>query len=189
MTDSTNLSNDRSGYSCYTFVFPASPDITAKVTAIERASRMTRAKIPAHITVKGTFHQIADLEHIKAVARRVIGSTKRFWISFEGAEVDCDAWGAGLHVGTTPEMQRLHDDLAAAFKPLATTVYNDDPYGAHMTLYQEAPADGMKPLRPLIDETDFGPGFEAYAIDLMGRRGPAYGGRWELIERFPLAGA
>jgi hypothetical protein len=36
MTDSTNLTNDRFGYSCYALVFPVSPEIAAKVTATER---------------------------------------------------------------------------------------------------------------------------------------------------------
>lgn len=187
MTDSTNLTNDNFGYSCYAFVFPVSPEITTKVTAIEQASRMTRAKIPAHITVKGTFHKIADLGEVRAVARRVIGGARRFRISFDGSKVDIDSRGAGLDVKATPEMRRLHDALVAEFKPLATTVYTDDPYHPHMTLYQEPSSDGVEPARAMIGKTDLGPGFEAYAIDLMGRRGPAYGGRWELVERFPLA--
>lgn len=187
MMDPSNLPNDKFGYSNYTFVFPASPEVTVKVAALERASKMTRAKISAHITVKGTFHQIDDLEVVRDTARRVITGTKRFWISFDGAEVDhWKSGGAGLHLRTAPEMQRLHDALVAEFKPISTTYYPDDPYWTHMTLYQEAPEDGIAAARALLERTDLGPGFEAFAVDLMGRRGPAYDGRWELIERFLL---
>jgi 2'-5' RNA ligase len=186
LTYSTNLTNDRFGYSCYALVIPAPPDITARVAAIEKASGMTRAKIPAHITVKGTFHQVADLKEVRETARRVVGGIRRFRISFEGATVKGDAEGAGLAVPVSTDLQQLHDRLVAAFKPLVETVYPDDPYGPHMTFYQEAPVDGVELARALVEKTDFGTGFEATAVDLMGRRGPAYGGKWELIERFVL---
>ncbi|MBI4220640.1 MAG: 2'-5' RNA ligase family protein [Chloroflexi bacterium] len=187
MTDSTNLTNDRFGYSCYALVFPAPPGIATKVAAIEEASGMTRPKIPAHITVKGTFHQIEDLNHVRTVARQIVSGTRRFRILFEGAEVEHGPAWAGLKVRVTPEMQDLHDALVSAFKPLATTVYRDDPYGPHMTFFQEANKDGVAPAIAAIEKTDWGPGFEVTAVDLMGRRGPAYGGHWEPIERFQLA--
>ena len=186
MIDSSNLNDDRFGYSCYALVFPAPEEITAKVGAIERASEMTRAKIPAHITVKGTFHEIPDLIQVRNVARKAVAGTGRFWISFEGAKRNYADRGAWLHVKVTTEMQRLHDALVEAFKPLVTTVYPDDPYLGHMTVYQEATERGMPAARALFEDSDFGSGFDATYVDLMGRRGPAYGGRWELIERVAL---
>ncbi|MBI4218988.1 MAG: 2'-5' RNA ligase family protein [Chloroflexi bacterium] len=187
MAYSTNLTNDRFGYSCYAFVFPAPPDIAGKVAAIERASGMTRAKIPAHVTVKGTFHEIKDLDQVRALARGIIKGTGRFWISFEASALESDSAGAGLAVEIRPEMERLHDALVTAFRPIATTVYPDDPYKPHMTFYQDATEDGVKSAAALASRTEFGRGFEATVVDLMGRRGPAFGGRWELIERFPLS--
>jgi 2'-5' RNA ligase len=188
MTDSTNLTNDRYGYSCYALVFPTTKELEAKVAAIERASGMTRAKIPAHITVKGTFHEIPDLVKVRNIARKVIAGTRRFQIPFEGAEraFSKDVRSAGLQVKATPEMQRLHDDLVSAHRRVVTTVYPDDPYRPHLTVYQEATEKDEPAARALFEGTDLGPGFEAAAIDLMGRRGPAYGGRWARIERFSL---
>lgn len=186
MVDSTNLTNDRFGYSCYALVFPASPEVTAKVAVIETASKMTRAKIPAHITVKGTFHRIASLDRVRELARSVI-NVERFWISFEGASVYYTPTGnAGLDVRIKPEMRRLHDDLVAAFRPISTTIYPDDPYQAHLTLCQDPPKEGIEAAQRLIAHTDLGSGFEATAVDLWGRSGPAYGGHWELIEQFSL---
>jgi 2'-5' RNA ligase len=188
MIDSTNLTNDRYGYSCYALVFPTTREIESKVSAIELASGMTRAKIPAHITVKGTFHEIPDLVRVRNFARKVIAGARRFQVPFEGAErvFSSNVRSAGLHMKTTSEMQRLHDDLLAVYARVVTTVYPDDPYRPHMTVYHEATEKGEPAARALFEGTDFGPGFEAFAIDLMGRRGPAYGGRWARIERFSL---
>jgi hypothetical protein len=186
VVDSTNLQDDRFGYSCYALVFPVSDAITEKVSAIERSSGMTRAKIPAHITVKGTFHEIADLDATRQLVREVVQGEQRFWVSFEGARVHQGPTSAGLAVAATAEMRRLHDALVSALRSIATTVYPDDPYRAHMTLYQEALADGLEAASALIAKTEFGSGFEAIAVDLWGRHGPAHGGSWELVERFPL---
>jgi hypothetical protein len=56
-----------------------------------------------------------------------------------------------------------------------------------MTLvYNPAPA-ALARAKELIDQMEFGPGFQAAAVDLMGRVGPRVGGAWRLIERFALA--
>ncbi|MBT7004751.1 MAG: hypothetical protein HOA06_08525, partial [Chloroflexi bacterium] len=52
---STHLENDEFGYSCYTIVIPAPPELTEPLLEIERAAGQKRAKIPAHVTVKGTL--------------------------------------------------------------------------------------------------------------------------------------
>jgi len=188
MIDSSNLTNDIFGYSCYALTFPVSPELTQKVSALERASLMTRAKIPAHITVKGTFHRIDDLDEVRHTAREVITRVHRFWISFEAAEVEfTDRGTAWLSVPATIEMQHLHDRLVTEFKSLATTVYPDDPYQGHLTLFQEPQGHGLAAASELARRTDFGPGFEAFAVDLWGRQGPAHGGEWRLVEQYPLA--
>src|SRR6266498_3307703 len=77
--------NDSFGYSCYTVVLPAPPEIVAKGNRIERESGMSRAKIPAHITVKGTFHGITSLEEAQRIIRSITEKTAPFQVSFAGA--------------------------------------------------------------------------------------------------------
>ena len=42
-------------------VIPAPPGLTEPLLEIERAAGQARAKIPAHITVKGTLYGISSL--------------------------------------------------------------------------------------------------------------------------------
>lgn len=179
---------DSFGYSCYAVVLPAPPEIVAKCVPIERASGMTRAKIPAHITVKGTFYGIASLEEVQQRIRAITARTAAFEIRFAGAT---SYWGetvGWLAVPAPPALQALHDALVAALRPLGTQAYDEDPYEPHLTYAQDVPSGGLARVQEMVAETDFGEGFRAEAIELMGRRGPAYGGKWLVIERFPLLG-
>ena len=60
--DSAELENDEFGYSCYTIVAPAPPELTKPLLDIEIAAGQTRANIPAHVTVKGTLYAVTSLE-------------------------------------------------------------------------------------------------------------------------------
>ena len=181
-------SDDRFGYSCYALVFPVSGEIQEETDPIERASGSTRAKIPAHVTVKGTFCGIESLSDLRRLVRFITGNTRRFHISFEGAESVWRSAGGGLRVPVRSEMQALHDALVAGIVPISTSAYIDDPYWPHMTYVQEVSVAALEQALQLVAHADFGDGFWADSIDLMGRVGKAHGGRWELIEQFPLAG-
>ncbi|MFW6174797.1 MAG: 2'-5' RNA ligase family protein [Chloroflexota bacterium] len=181
--------NDRFGYSCYAVVVPAPDDLRARCDEIERAAGQTRAKIPAHITVKGTFCRIESLDAARDTIRSIARSTPRFWISFSGAESFWRETGGGLDIPVTPEMQGLHDGLVTAIEPVSTSAYRDDPYRAHLTYVQGVTPDGLRRAQELVEKLHMGEGFTVSAVDLMGRAGQAHGGRWELIERFPLGGA
>src|SRR5690606_31785872 len=122
------------------------------------------------ITVKGTFFQIESLEQVQRLVQEITDSTAPFPISFAGAEVHWWTEVAALTVPVTPPMQALHDALVAAIAPLGLPAYQDDPYVAHMTLvYNPPPPDGIARAQALIAGMDFGPGFQANYVDLMGR--------------------
>ena len=180
--------DDRFGYSCYALVFSAPDEIVEMCNAIEGESKMTRAKIPAHITVKGTFCGIESLRGVEQIVRSITGSASPIEISFEGAESRWRSDGGGLSVPVSSQMQELHDTLVAAISPISTSAYVDDPYRPHMTYVQEATPEGLERAKELAAQTDFGDGFVAEAVDLMGRAGKAYGGKWKLVERFRLGG-
>ena len=84
---STHLENDEFGYSCYTIVLPAPPDLTEKLSDIERAAGQAIAKIPAHITVKGTLYGISSLDGMIELIRTIANRHQPFGLDVEDREI------------------------------------------------------------------------------------------------------
>ncbi len=185
---SKELTNDRFGYSCYTLVVPASENLINQVEALRNQMGVTVASIPAHVTVKGTFYDIDSLEQVKQLVEGITSSTAPFFISFKERSFHWWADGGALTVPATPPIQALHDTLVATISPLGTPAYQDDPYLVHMTLVYGQSPERLQQAQALVQEIDFGPGFMAEAVDLMGRVGPGVRGGWKLIKRFGLGG-
>ena len=182
-----NQPDDRFGYSCYSLVLIAPEDIIAKANDIKRNSGMTVAHLPAHITIKGTFYGIESLDHLKQTICSITDNTKPFYVGLKEAKLHWSDKGGGLTIPVTSEMQELHDALVAAVSPLATAAYHDDPYRAHMNFVYDSTPEGLEHAKKQAAQTDFGDGFLAKFVDLVGRQGKAYGGEWKLIDRIPLA--
>jgi len=169
-------------------VIPASEELTAQVEALRNAMGVTVASIPAHITVKGTFYGIESLEQVKQLVEQITSTTAPFFVSFQ--ERDFHWWTdvGALTVPVTPPLQALHDALVAAISPLGLPAYRDDPYLVHMTLVYGLSPEKLQQIQEMVSEIDFGPGFTAEAVHLMGRIGQRVGGKWRLIQRFTLGG-
>ncbi len=180
--------NDQFGYSCYALVIPASEALTAQVEQLRNTVGVTVASIPAHITVKGTFFNIESLEQVKQCIEEITSTTIPFLISFQDSQVHWWEEICALTVPVTPPLQALHDALVDSISPLGLPAYQDDPYVVHMTLVYNPPAHRLALAKTLINEMDFGPGFQAKAVQLMGRVGPRVGGEWKLVESFALGG-
>ena len=183
-----NQPNDQFGYSCYTLVIPASDELIGQVEKLRNTIGVTVASIPAHITVKGTFFNIESLDQVKQLVREITSATAPFWISFTDWHMHWWSDGGALTVPVTPTILALHDTLVATIAPLGLAAYQDDPYLVHMTLIYGQQAEGMERAKQMISTMDFGPGFQAQTVHLMGRVGPRVGGAWQLIENFALGG-
>lgn len=181
-----NQPNDQFGYSCYALVIPASEAITAQVEQLRNTVGVTVASIPAHITTKGTFFHIESLDKVRELARQIIAHHPPFYISFQDAQVQWWKEVAALTIPVTPQLQALHDALVANIAPLGLPAYQDDPYIIHMTLVYNPAPEKQALVKELIAALDFGRGFQAESVDLLGRVGPRVGGAWKLIERFPF---
>jgi 2'-5' RNA ligase len=188
-TTSEHLQNDSFGFACYILVIPAPDRVRVKCDEIERAAGQTRAKIPAHVTVKGTMYGIESLQALRDAAREVVGAHHAFFLSFDRAEPHWSEDTGVLRLSVNPEIKALHHALVAGISPLGRPAYRDDPYRAHMTFVQNVTPEGLAIAREMVAASDFGAGFDVAHVDLMGREGPAWGGRWKLIERFGLAKA
>ena len=185
---STDLENDGFGYACYTIVIAAPPELTELLLAIERAAGQERAKIPAHVTVKGTFYGIASLDGLIDEIRSVTTRHEPFVLGTEGMELIWPGDSVILGFPVNPEIQSLHDDLVANISPLGKPAYRDDPYRVHMSIVNEAKPEGVEIAKSRIAKIDFGDGLNVDSIDLMGRDGVAWGGVWQRLERFRLGG-
>ncbi|MDP6666278.1 MAG: 2'-5' RNA ligase family protein [Dehalococcoidia bacterium] len=185
---STNLENDEFGYSCYTIVIPAPPDLTEQLLAIEHAAGQERAKIPAHVTVKGTFYGIESLDGLIEEIRNVTARHHPFTLGAEGMEPIWPGTSGVLGFPVNPAIQALHDDLVANISPLGKPAYRDDPYRVHMTIVQEVTPEGAEIARNRVAAIDLGDGLAVDSVDLMARDGVAFGGVWRRLERFRLGG-
>ena len=185
---STFLENDEFGYSCYTIVLPAHPDLTEKLLEIESAAGQAIAKIPAHITVKGTLYGISSLDGMIELIRTVAKRHQPFRLGVGDREILNSENSVILGFPVTTEIQALHDDLVANIAPLGKPAYYDDPYRVHMSIVNEVEPEGVQIARDQISQIDFGAGLQLGAIDLMARDGMASGGVWKQVERFELGG-
>jgi hypothetical protein len=186
--DSTHLENDKFGYSCYTIVAPAPSELEAPLLDVEHAAGQDRAKIPAHVTVKGTFYDIESLDGLLDVIRTVAARHAALKLGTDGMNVWESEHSVILGFTVNPEIQSLHDDLMSQVSPLGKSAYPDDPYRSHMSIVNEVKPEGVEIAKARLADIDLGEFLSLNAIDLMGRDGVAWGGVWKRIERFELGG-
>jgi len=183
---STHLENDEFGYSCYAIVAPALSPLAEEMLDIEKAAGQERAKIPAHVTVKGTLYGIASLDGLVEEIRNVTNRHEPFLLSSEGMELIGPENSVILGFPVNPQIQALHDDLVANIAPLGKPAYKDDPYRVHMSVVNEVQPEGVEIAKAKVSEINFGDGMQIDVIDLMARDGVAWGGTWHRVARFEL---
>jgi 2'-5' RNA ligase len=191
MTDPRTLPNDRFGYSVYALVAHASPEQVRMVSEVREAVGQTRAVIPAHVTVRGTFYGIASLDEMRRLLRETAHDLEPTRVTFglDGWTIhpgDGDRHGCVMPCETTPALLALHRTFDAVIRPRSRDAYGDG-YHAHLTLCQDCTREQAQQAVALIAGMDIGTGFDVDSVELMGRVGPAFGGRWTLIESLRLA--
>jgi 2'-5' RNA ligase len=169
-------------------VIPAPPDLTRRLSEIERASGQELAKIPDHVTIKGTFYAIDSLDGLIDQIRTITTHHEPFVLETEGMELWEPEHSVILGFPVNPAIQSLHDDLVANISPLGKPAYQDDPYRVHMSIVNEVDPEGVKTARTRIEDTDLSDGLAVDAIDLMARDGVAQGVTWQRLESFQLGG-
>jgi hypothetical protein len=184
--NSTNLENDQFGYACYTLVAPAPSELVESLLDIEKAAEQERAKIPAHVTVKGTFYDIKSLDNLLEAIHSVAGAHQPINLDTAGMETWELEHSVILGFVVNHEIQALHDDLMAQIGPLVKSAYPDDPYRPHMSIVNEVKPEGVAIAKQQIDDIDLGDRLRFGDIDLMGRDGVAWGGVWKRLARFQL---
>ena len=187
--DASDRPNDSFGYSVYAVVALAPPEQAAAVETLRREIGMKRASMPAEITVKGTFCDIGSLDALLELVTGIAGRTAAVQVDFEDGDTLHFGESFGVvQVRLSPPLATLTTLLEGAIGPVSTNAYMGDPFWTHLTLCQDCSSEQLRRAKRLAASLALGTGFVADAIDLMGRVGPAYGGRWESIERFSLIG-
>lgn len=181
--------NDSFGYSVYAVVAFAPCDQAAKIEGLQRGIGMKRATIPAHVTVKGTFCEIASLQELCRLAGDIAERTVPVQMDFDDDGAPHFTGSSGnLQIRLTPQLTALNAALEQAIGPVSTNAYRDGPFRPHLGLCQDCSAAQIDEAKRLAEELDLGTGFLAASIAFVGRVGPAYGGRWESIAQFSLRG-
>jgi 2'-5' RNA ligase len=190
MIDPLTLPNDRFGYSVYSLVAHASAEQVRMVAEVREAVGQERAVIPAHVTVRGTFHGIESLDELRSALRETAEGSEPTRVAFDPGgwtlHRNGDRHGCHLPCVTTPALLSLHRTFDAVIAPRSRDAYGDS-YRAHLTLCQDCTHEQARRAAVLAADMDIGTGFDVVSVELMGRIGPAFGGRWTLIESLPLA--
>ena len=134
--------DDQFGYAVYSVVVMATPEQREKVQAIRDAVHNQRSMIPAHVTVKGTFCEIPNLDRVKALVGQAARDSEHACVRFaQRPVVSRNRLGevsASIGIEVTPELVSLHRRLFEALSPITTSAYFDDSqYHPHLTVYDE----------------------------------------------------
>ena len=184
---------DRYGHSGYAVVIMAPTDVQRAVGDLRDQLDIPVPMIPAHVTVKGTFAEIPDLETISSRIASAAFGKGRFSMELDERVV----WGTEgsrtyvVRIRSSPELDSLHLRLFNDIDPITTNVYGHElaeGFRFHMTLYQEVDEVSHENGIALSHEIDFPKHMDATGVSLMGRRGPrGQGGRWHVLEEFEFS--
>jgi 2'-5' RNA ligase len=149
-----------------------------------------RPMIPAHVTLRGTFDQVADLaavlDAIRACASKrptgeIRANKRHVWRRDDRSTIV-------LLAEVEPAVESLHWDLLDAMRGLCAPAssYRDEetsPYHPHLTLVQNIDSSDEELALAAIER--LGPAYTFTASDacVMGRRG---GRSWETLATFPI---
>lgn len=184
--DSANLPDDRFGYSVYAVVIMAPREIMQMVGGLRQTLRITRPMIPAHVTVKGTFYDIPDLDELRKSLSGLAGRTRSFRLRFDGQQHANEGKHRFFAVQKTYELESLHRDLESIINPISRNAYGDHEFQPHLTLYERVSEQQAVTGQALAEFMDPGAGFIATAFSLMGRRGKSADGTWVEVQRYAL---
>ncbi|MDA1279466.1 MAG: 2'-5' RNA ligase family protein [Chloroflexi bacterium] len=153
---------------------------------VEKAADQRRAKIPAHITVKGTFYGHENLDGLKNDIRDIATRHEPFFLGFHKPEVTIRNGTISFVFTNAVETEALNNELESKIGPASKSAYRSGPYKTHLCVVEQVDQQGTNIAADLIPGLDLGGGVEVDSLELMGRDGPAYGGTWKRLERFGL---
>ena len=177
---------DAWGVTRYSLVVHAPTALTDRIMAFRREIGLGDLTSEPHVSLLASMHQPADLEVLKDVVRMAALALGPVRFGFPPGEVTHRETGGSLPVQTTPDLLTFRQKLVEAVEGHIQLTNPDKPFSPHVTLYQMAGATEAEAARRIAPAHDFGDGFEAHRIDLVGRVGPPRGGTRKVIAEFDL---
>ncbi|MBI4305808.1 MAG: 2'-5' RNA ligase family protein [Chloroflexi bacterium] len=184
MVDSATLHDDQFGHSVYAVVLMAPQDQVQMVSKLRETIKLTRAMPPAHLTVRGTFYRIVDLGDVDRRIAGVATTARPFRVEFGDQTESNEGRNRSVAVKISEPLRRLNADLERVINPVSRDAYGASAFDPHLTVYMDASPEQIAKGRVLCGFLDLGPGFLATSMSLIGRVGPAYGGRWVEVKRY-----
>ena len=188
--DASDRPDDRFGYSVYAGVLFASQEQQAAVQQLREQIKPRRAMLPAHVTVKGTFCGTESLDEVRRLFGEVAAHSAPLEVQIAGRDLHVIKDASSYSIVKGQALVRLYEALTAAVGPVCIDAYGYDAggYQPHLTLWQECPPENEALAQRLARSLHLGKGFTAESVALVGRTGPAHGGRFTTIQSFRLGG-
>lgn|GEM_PF-6282031 len=177
---------DAWGVTRYSLVIHAPADLTDRILAFRREIGLGDLTSEPHVSLIASMHQPMDLEVLKAAIRQTALALGPLRLDFPPGEVTHRETGGSLPIVRTPDLLTFRQALVEAVKGHIQLTNPEKPFSPHVTLYQMAGATEAEAARRIAPDHDFGDGFNAHRIDLVGRVGPPRGGTREVIAEFDL---
>lgn len=165
---------------------PVSDELTNQLSVIEKEAGQTRAKIPSHITVRGTFYEPVNLREVLETVDRIASAYDRIILQSAGNEVYGTEKSAGFRFIPTNDIQSLHDQLVAAIEPVIKPAYVDDPFRCHLSIVDTIRPSGVERAVELGRRIVLPGALEFPFLDTYGRDGNATDGTWKRLSRIEL---
>lgn len=175
------------GFTRYSLVVHTPADLTDDVMAFRKAIGLADLTSQPHVSISASLYQPTDLDEVKEEVALAAASNDRFRIQFESEPVAHKEATGWLVVTPTEQLLTLRETIQNAVGTLIQGGGDANrPYRPHVTLYQSAGADEAARAREVAETFNFGNGFEAASVELVGRVGPPRGGTREIIASYAL---
>lgn len=145
------------------------------------------AVMPAHVTVKGSFVEPISSKEVQRRIERQALRTDRMVVDVE--RVALGDTHLSLSLIPNPALVEFHNGLYYALEDLVRDDYGDGPgdeYRPHLTVLYGLSAEERVRTFGLLGPLEQVKDVELREVSLVGRRGGAVDGIWEVIHAWPL---
>lgn len=159
------------------------------VMAFRAAIGMSDLTTEPHVSLCASLFGPQDLDGLRAAIAQVAAATRPFDVTYDtGAPVTGDTAGMILVTPSEPLLSLRQALVEATHGLIRSAADPARPFRPHVTLYQDANPVEAEMARHLAADFDFGQGFPAVSLDLVGRVGPPREGTRRILDAFALSG-
>jgi hypothetical protein len=178
---------DKYGFGRYSIVVHAPAGIADAVQRFRAALGMGHVATAPHVSILSHLYELTDLRQLTSRLRRLVGEQPPVRVTFLNPGLRCGDTDAVLAVAPTSELAVLRAGVWGALSGIVQSSPIGDNWSPHLTLYQGGNTQTARRAEALAGTLDVGTGFDALAVDVVGRIGAPPGGVRTIIASIPLA--